>query len=78
LTTEQISELAAIQNLLALAWHRNKNQHRRSRWWAEFGVLKRGVEKLIVAARIGHGGGKDEVWLRVNFLREEMFERCWL
>jgi ribonuclease MRP protein subunit RMP1 len=27
--------------------HRNKNQHRLSRWWAEFGMVRRGTRKLL-------------------------------
>lgn len=41
-------------------------------------MLKRGVERLIAAAGVGHRGGKDEMGLRVKFLREEVLERCWL
>lgn len=28
--------------------HRNKNQHRSSRWWAQFDMLRRGTRKLVV------------------------------
>ena len=75
LDPEKAKELAEIQKLLSLAWHRNKNQHRRSRWWGEFGVLRRGVGRLMaeVEGREAEGVGK-----RIEFLREEVMPRCWL
>ena len=79
IAAEQILDLKAIENLLTLAWHRNKNQHRRSKWWAEFGVLRRGLRRLMAAAQICHGrDGSEEVGARIKFLREEVLGRCWL
>jgi ribonuclease MRP protein subunit RMP1 len=44
---QQRTELIQIGNVLALAWHRNKNQHRRSRWWKELGILRRNLRRLV-------------------------------
>ncbi|RDW70316.1 hypothetical protein BP5796_08713 [Coleophoma crateriformis] len=40
------TELASLSNLLCLSHHRNKNQHRLSRWWAQFSQLRRCISKL--------------------------------
>jgi ribonuclease MRP protein subunit RMP1 len=82
-----LTELTTIQNLLALAWHRNKNQHRRSRWWQEFGTLKRGLGRLVVLFEAGEGKvgkgktGNEEKEMQENqkrFLVEEVIPRCWV
>ncbi|KAH8673682.1 hypothetical protein BX600DRAFT_495072 [Xylariales sp. PMI_506] len=47
--TTQEAALALVQPLqpiLAGFNHRNKNQHRGSRWWGSFGMLRRNLEKL--------------------------------
>jgi ribonuclease MRP protein subunit RMP1 len=39
--------LGPAQGILDLFNHRNKNQHRLSRWWKQFDMLRRGIRKLI-------------------------------
>ncbi|KHJ34811.1 putative ribonuclease mrp protein subunit rmp1 [Erysiphe necator] len=43
-----IQKLQNISQLLHLAHHRNKNQHRVSRWYKYFGQLRRQISKLIL------------------------------
>jgi ribonuclease MRP protein subunit RMP1 len=40
-------ELTAISHLLHLSFHRNKNQHRLTKWWSSLSQLRRQVQKLI-------------------------------
>jgi ribonuclease MRP protein subunit RMP1 len=40
-------ELTSISQLLHLAHHRNKNQHRLSKWYKSFSQLRRQVSKLL-------------------------------
>ncbi|PVH85421.1 hypothetical protein DL98DRAFT_568206 [Cadophora sp. DSE1049] len=40
-------ELTSITHLLHLFHHRNKNQHRLSKWWKSFSQLRRQVGKLL-------------------------------
>ncbi|KAL3425652.1 hypothetical protein PVAG01_02443 [Phlyctema vagabunda] len=42
------TELETISNLLHLAHHRNKNQHRLSKWWGTFSQLRRQLSKLCL------------------------------
>jgi len=38
--------LTPALGILDLFAHRNKNQHRLSKWWAQFDMLRRGARKL--------------------------------
>ncbi|KAI9746421.1 MAG: hypothetical protein M1818_000134 [Claussenomyces sp. TS43310] len=42
-----LASLLAIRDLLHLAAHRNKNQHRLAKWWGPFSMLRRHVGKLV-------------------------------
>ncbi|KAK0100979.1 hypothetical protein ONS95_013032 [Cadophora gregata] len=41
-------ELTSVTHLLHLFHHRNKNQHRLSKWWKAFSQLRRQVGKLLL------------------------------
>ncbi|KAI3393275.1 hypothetical protein diail_4508 [Diaporthe ilicicola] len=42
-----LSRLSTAAHLLDGFVHRNKNQHRGTRWWGPFDMLRRGVRKLV-------------------------------
>ncbi|KAI0887405.1 uncharacterized protein GGS22DRAFT_157088 [Annulohypoxylon maeteangense] len=44
---EALEKLQPLQPVLRGFNHRNRNQHRRSAWWAPYGMLRRHVDKLI-------------------------------
>jgi hypothetical protein len=44
----KLKEWHSVQELLALAFHRNKNQHSHARWWSSLGILRRAVGRLVV------------------------------
>ncbi|RAL60881.1 hypothetical protein DID88_010206 [Monilinia fructigena] len=43
----QHTQLVALTQLLHLTHHRNKNQHRLSKWYISFGILRRQVARLL-------------------------------
>jgi ribonuclease MRP protein subunit RMP1 len=62
------TELLQIFNILTLAYHRNKNQHRRSRWWKELSLLRRNLRRLLDTGA-GEGEGKGAVHRHAGGLR---------
>ncbi|KXJ97537.1 hypothetical protein Micbo1qcDRAFT_191984 [Microdochium bolleyi] len=54
---QALDALAPLEPLLAGFARRNKNQHRRARWWASFGMLRRDGAKLMVDL-VGAAGSK--------------------
>ncbi|KAM7215791.1 hypothetical protein V8F06_008814 [Rhypophila decipiens] len=48
-----INSLEPTLHILERFHHRNKNQHRRSKWWAEADMLRRQVKKFIEALHDG-------------------------
>jgi len=55
-TDIQRTELLQILSILSLAYHRNKNQHRRSRWWKELSLLRRNLRRLLDTDSSSAGG----------------------
>ena len=37
----EIEQVSAVHSMLHLVFHRNKNQHGRTRWWKWLSILKR-------------------------------------
>jgi ribonuclease MRP protein subunit RMP1 len=71
----QQSELLQVLNILTLAYHRNKNQHRRSRWWKELSLLRRNLRRLLAESE--KEKEKEGLEKRTRFLRECLLPRCW-
>ncbi|KZF21264.1 hypothetical protein L228DRAFT_284319 [Xylona heveae TC161] len=44
----QISDLQTISKLFHLIFHRNKNQHRLTKWWRWFAMLRRSTDRLLL------------------------------
>ncbi|KAE8450119.1 hypothetical protein EG329_006900 [Mollisiaceae sp. DMI_Dod_QoI] len=58
-------ELSSITQILHLTHHRNKNQHRLTKWWKQFSILRRNISKLLLevenletAEKFSTGGDK--------------------
>ena len=47
LTSQSRQQLLTTHHLLQLTFHRNKNQHRRAKWWKWLSMLYRSVGKLL-------------------------------
>lgn len=74
--------------------HRNKNQHRLSKWWAQLDMLRRGARKLSLCIqdsirdrppqgrkrkKQSAGGGRDEnLAFRARHLRVQLVPRSYL
>lgn len=50
--SENFWALNSEYKLLRLLHHRNKNQHRSTRWWRHFNTLKRSLTKLIALLQV--------------------------
>ncbi|GFF60451.1 hypothetical protein IFM51744_10331 [Aspergillus udagawae] len=48
-----VKEIIALHSLLHLVFHRNKNQHRNTKWWKWLSILKRITLKLTLSLEIG-------------------------
>ena len=44
---QSLDTLAQVLEIIEGFNRRNKNQHRLSKWWAEFGTLRRHLRKLV-------------------------------
>lgn len=53
----QMDVLLQEQRLIALLFHRNKNQHRVARWWSQLSALKRAVRDVVDALQ--HMNGRN-------------------
>lgn len=87
-------ELSSITQILHLTHHRNKNQHRLTKWWKQFSILRRNTSKLLLdvenletAEKFSTGGDKggkyvkearERVEQRVEFLETWVLERAFV
>lgn len=60
LSTKHRQQLITTRRLLHLTIHRNKNQHRRAKWWKWLAVLHKSVGKLLVLLRADGERGLDD------------------
>ena len=66
--------LKELSQTLHLLHRRNKNQHRRSKWWKWFAMLHRSVKRLLADVR-----GPDDTRAsdRTRFFTENLQPRCY-
>jgi ribonuclease MRP protein subunit RMP1 len=55
-----LNTLRPLQPVLAGFAHRNRNQHHGARWWAEFGMLRRQVGRLVLELQEGLGDVRND------------------
>ncbi|TGO49684.1 hypothetical protein BOTNAR_0421g00070 [Botryotinia narcissicola] len=88
------ASLLSLNHLLHLTHHRNKNQHRLSKWYISFGILRRQVSRLlsiipehVMESSRGKVKGKDrerkereerELQDLVRFIQEDVVPGCYL
>lgn len=60
--TKTAASLAPALHLLERFHHRNRNQHRLAKWWAQADMLRRGVRKMLgeVEGAVGEEVGRAE------------------
>ncbi|RKF56454.1 putative ribonuclease mrp protein subunit rmp1 [Golovinomyces cichoracearum] len=89
---EALIKLQSAYNILHLTHHRNKNQHRLSKWYKSFGQLRRQMSKLMLelenfkrAQSISSGSENKYVSharrnfeLRIDFIRARLIPKCYL
>ncbi|CAF9906407.1 hypothetical protein IMSHALPRED_004196 [Imshaugia aleurites] len=69
------TQLQAATHTFQLVHHRNKNQHRHSKWWKWFCMLKRCVSKLIHEIQ---AGDDLRAQARVKKMNEVLLPRCYM
>jgi len=67
--------LEADARILHLTYHRNKNQHRLTKWWNWLSMLRRCVAKLLLDIQ---SDDEHRASCRANHLREILLPRCYL
>ncbi|KAF7935410.1 uncharacterized protein EAE97_008317 [Botrytis byssoidea] len=88
------ASLLSLTHLLHLTHHRNKNQHRLSKWYISFGILRRQVSRLlsiipehVMESSRGKVKGKArerkereerELQSLVRFIQEDVVPGCYL
>ncbi|KAF5871106.1 uncharacterized protein Bfra_007619 [Botrytis fragariae] len=88
------ASLLSLTHLLHLTHHRNKNQHRLSKWYISFGILRRQVSRLLsiipehvmessrgkVKGKARERKEKEERELQslVKFIQEDVVPGCYL
>ncbi|KAF7889214.1 hypothetical protein EAF00_009514 [Botryotinia globosa] len=88
------ASLLSLAHLLHLTHHRNKNQHRLSKWYISFGILRRQVSRLlsiipehVMESSRGKVKGKArerkereerELQSLVKFIQEDVVPGCYL
>ena len=76
-TTTTKNSLLSISQILHLTHHRNKNQHRLTKWYKHLSILRRNISKLLSEVEIletaekftdvgggGKGKGKGEKYVK--------------
>jgi ribonuclease MRP protein subunit RMP1 len=66
-------ELNEVSNLLHVIFHRNKNQHRPTKWWKWFAMLRRSVNHLRTELDRQEFQRVDA---RVKYMRDTLLHRC--
>ncbi|KAM5462915.1 Ribonuclease MRP protein subunit rmp1 [Microsporum audouinii] len=84
------SDVRSIHRTLHLLYHRNKNQHRCTKWWKWLSMLKRWtlelaceIEKIEKFEDVLSGDGTGDehpfaaVWKIMRYLHDELVPRCY-
>ena len=71
----KVADLTEVLNAINLLYLRNKNQHRVTKWWKWFSVLKRCMTKLIQELTYAL---TTRFHARLNHLRDRLIPRCYL
>lgn len=71
----EVSELQEVLKILQLIFHRNKNQHRLTKWWKWLSILKRSVTKLVQELT---GKESEAIRTRIRYMTEFVVPKCHL
>lgn len=73
-------EIRTVHDMLHLIFHRNKNQHGKSRWWRWLSMLKRSALNILLALEHQQGNGRIENFIEnyERYLERHLIPRCYL
>jgi hypothetical protein len=77
ITITQYTSIQRSSEILHLFYHRNKNQHRPSKWWRWLALLKRNVDKILTEISTPTNQRDTVVAHRLNYLRENLVPGCY-
>ncbi|KAL1963200.1 hypothetical protein VTN77DRAFT_8633 [Rasamsonia byssochlamydoides] len=67
------SQIRDVYSMVHLIFHRNKNQHGKSKWWKWLSMLRRSVLKLLLAET-----GQKEKTSLAGYLHANLIPRCYI
>ena len=70
----EFARLQVATHTFRLLHHRNKNQHRRSKWWKWFSMLKRCVSKLLHEIQVRDNARAQA---RVKHMNRVVLPKCY-
>ncbi|KAL2830633.1 hypothetical protein BJY01DRAFT_227162 [Aspergillus pseudoustus] len=70
-------EILRVHSILHLIFHRNKNQHRRSKWWKWLSILKRTVWSLAQSLSSSNYGNPRPAKFYTKHLTDRVIPRCY-
>ncbi|PYI10898.1 hypothetical protein BO78DRAFT_360301 [Aspergillus sclerotiicarbonarius CBS 121057] len=75
-----VNKVSAVHSILHLIFHRNKNQHRGTKWWKWLSILKRDTLKLAKSLdrRPSHGGAESSADKYRHHLAIHVIPKCYL
>ena len=76
-----LEKLVPVQQLLHLTVHRNKNQHRITKWWGNLQLLRRNIKKLVEmleSKEAEYRRGKEALLKMSNWMAAEIVPRTYL
>lgn len=65
------TQIRDVYSMVHLIFHRNKNQHGKSKWWKWFSMLRRSILKLLAKP------GEKEKTSLVGYLHTYLIPRCY-
>ncbi|KAL4914290.1 hypothetical protein BDW62DRAFT_146988 [Aspergillus aurantiobrunneus] len=71
-------ELFRIHSILHLVFHRNRNQHGRTKWWKWLSILKRTVWSFAVSLSSGNRGDSRPAEFFKRQLADRILPRCYV
>ncbi|KAL4737235.1 hypothetical protein BDV11DRAFT_157375 [Aspergillus similis] len=72
-------EIFRIYSMLHLIFHRNRNQHGRTKWWKWLSILKRAVWNLAMSLSSSkQGDSRTSVEPYKQYLADRVLPRCYL
>jgi ribonuclease MRP protein subunit RMP1 len=72
-------DIEAIYATLHLVYHRNRNQHRNTKWWKKLSMLKRSTFNLLCEIeRFEQSDDDENVFSEMQNLLSKVLPKCYL